>query len=400
MASTHLSPPNEDDNVRRRSSREDKVSRWLRENEGQLERRADGSKERPGVASSPSKRGAGNLAADLCQALLDKEGASSSSPTAPAQVQATENGGGRKSDRKKRRRRSSLLENPGVAVGDSPRARTSFASSESTQKLQKNIRKSVAGVLNFLEEEEDKDEEGDVFYDPKEAKDADDGMEETACVGGIRRTRIGGGLVDFSSDSAKAIIAEYEARFRNRGDGENSQGSEDSAAKAAAAAGLVTTSDGAVVDFGSDSARALIAEYEARLGRSSGEGGADGGEVGDDGHADADADGENGEEEHLPATQPSLSVVLQGVTAYVEFRTGHENRSRCVEEVLESLGAVVAKKLTRDVTHMVFKDGSLATYNKGKKLGIHIVSNMWVEACKNEGTKVSEGLFPSTSKEK
>jgi len=49
---------------------------------------------------------------------------------------------------------------------------------------------------------------------------------------------------------------------------------------------------------------------------------------------------------------------------------------------------------------MVFKDGSLATYNKAKKLGIHIVSTTWIESCKSEGHKVDEALFPTVSKER
>ncbi len=342
LASTHLAPPKGSGGrkkTRRSSNEDDKVAKWLIENQGQLKM----SKAKERAMLSPKKRE--NLAQDLCQALIrnDAEDKASRQP--------------QESRRKSRRRTSSIMENAS-ALFNSPRARLtselnnanknsnkanllsqpSFGSSMSSQR---NIRRSVAGVLNFLDNDDD-----DVFFKPASSNaNSNVNMEETECVGGIERAKTGGGLVDFSSDSAKALIAQYEAKMM-AGDSSGTPASE---------------SDPKEQNL-------EVANEE--------------------------------EEEGLPATQPSLSLILQGVTAYVEFRTGHENRSRCVEEVLESMGATVAKKLGKDVTHMVFKDGALATYNKGKKLGIHIVSNMWVEACKNEGTKVSEGLFPSISKAK
>ncbi len=406
LASTHLhhrdpppAPP-----------KEDKVTRWLRENEGQMmmgpPQRRKGSSTADRLLASPKKRE--NLAADLCDALVGP----AQSAKAPAPDQKNPSVVARK-----KRRTSSIMESLnsprarlsfGAGRSSSPpRKQASFASSRSTQAFQVGVRRSVGGVLKTLDKQDDEEEEENVFFKPKAGERTADQMEETECVGGIERTRTGGGLVDFSSDSAKALIAEYEARFRSQAsssNGPDSQSSEasSSAPEAAAAAGVVRTKSGALVDFSSDSAKALIAEYEARIAKV--EASAPPAAVAKEPEGVRSEEEmsavEAEQEEDLPPTQPSINSVLLGVVAYVESRTGHENRSRCVEEVLESLGAAVTRKLTKEVTHMVFKDGSLATYNRGKRMGVHIVSNMWVEACKNEGRKVSEALFPSTSKDK
>ena len=104
--------------------------------------------------------------------------------------------------------------------------------------------------------------------------------------------------------------------------------------------------------------------------------------------------------EHLPATQPSFHVVLEGVVAYVEVRTANENRSACVISRLESIGAKVSEFLNTTCTHLVFKDGSLSTYNKAKKLGLYIVSVTWIEACRNDCTRLPEANYPCSNRER
>ena len=99
-------------------------------------------------------------------------------------------------------------------------------------------------------------------------------------------------------------------------------------------------------------------------------------------------------------SQPSLSSVLNKVIAHVEVRTQNENRSAGVENQLLALGASVSKTLSFNVTHLVFKDGSLATYKKAKRLGIHIVSISWIEACKKVRSRVVEADYPCSSKER
>ena len=106
------------------------------------------------------------------------------------------------------------------------------------------------------------------------------------------------------------------------------------------------------------------------------------------------------ENEELPATQPSSLFILQGTLVFVEVRTGSENRSACVISRLESMGANISDNLTSRCTHLIFKDGSLSIYNKAKKLGIHIVSVTWIEACRNDGTRLPEANYPCSNKER
>ena len=92
--------------------------------------------------------------------------------------------------------------------------------------------------------------------------------------------------------------------------------------------------------------------------------------------------------------------VLEGVKIFVDFRTGHENLGGAIEKKAAEIGATIAKKLTGDVTHVIFKDGSLVNYKKAKKLGAHIVSMAWLEKSRVGGMKMAESEFPSVSSEK
>lgn len=72
------------------------------------------------------------------------------------------------------------------------------------------------------------------------------------------------------------------------------------------------------------------------------------------------------------------SCCSAGVVVFVDVRTESDNRSRAIESVLRQLGATVSSKLTRDVTHVVFKGGKKRTYNLAQKYGATLVSVMWV----------------------
>ena len=92
--------------------------------------------------------------------------------------------------------------------------------------------------------------------------------------------------------------------------------------------------------------------------------------------------------------------ILEGVRAYVEVRSKNENRSDVVINQLIALGGIVEPKLGNKCTHIIFKEGSLTTYTKAKKLGIFIVSASWLDACRKENRIVSENLFPPMNQEK
>ena len=64
---------------------------------------------------------------------------------------------------------------------------------------------------------------------------------------------------------------------------------------------------------------------------------------------------------------------------------------------MERLGATIVPNFSKKVTHVIFKDGSKAVYDKAKKLGIPVLSYLWVCACKDNGECVPVDGFPSIS---
>ncbi|XP_061181623.1 microcephalin-like [Saccostrea echinata] len=100
-------------------------------------------------------------------------------------------------------------------------------------------------------------------------------------------------------------------------------------------------------------------------------------------------------DDDLPATQPIDDRVLKDVVAYVEVRSTNDNRSKAICRELVQLGAVVAKTFSNDVTHVVLKEGSKRTITKATKKGVHLVSVLWVDSCKQNQQHVSERLYPA-----
>ncbi|NWZ83903.1 MCPH1 protein, partial [Poecile atricapillus] len=85
------------------------------------------------------------------------------------------------------------------------------------------------------------------------------------------------------------------------------------------------------------------------------------------------------------------------IFAFVEVWSSNrtENYSKTFEQQLLDMGAKVSKTLNKHVTHLVFKDGRLTTWKKAQKMGVKIVSVLWVEKCRETGTHVDESLFPA-----
>ena len=102
----------------------------------------------------------------------------------------------------------------------------------------------------------------------------------------------------------------------------------------------------------------------------------------------------------MEAATPLPAPPLDGLVVHVDFRTGADNRRRPLEKMASSLGARVEPHLNSEVTHLVFKDGSMAAYKKAKKNGVKIVAFSWLEACRASGKRVPEDEHPSVSKEK
>ncbi|KAG0720689.1 Microcephalin [Chionoecetes opilio] len=98
-----------------------------------------------------------------------------------------------------------------------------------------------------------------------------------------------------------------------------------------------------------------------------------------------------------PASPQDPSSTLKDVVAYVEVRVDRDNRSAVIREQLEALGAKVETRLTRNTTHLIFREGSKAIFLRAKARGLHILSALWVEACRTSHTRAPEAHYPSTS---
>ena len=157
-------------------------------------------------------------------------------------------------------------------------------------------------------------------------------------------------------------------------------------------------------NFSSDSAKALIAAMEgAASQKSSGSSISESESCQDPGEKNLVAevlDNTSLTPVDMEVATPLPAPALAGTVVMVDFRTGADNRSKPLESLASSLGAVVVKSLTSDVTHLVFKDGSLGLYNKAKKKGVKIVAFSWLSTSKRTGQKAPEEDHPSVSKEK
>ncbi|NXD82547.1 MCPH1 protein, partial [Halcyon senegalensis] len=85
------------------------------------------------------------------------------------------------------------------------------------------------------------------------------------------------------------------------------------------------------------------------------------------------------------------------ISAFVEVWSSNrtENYSKTFEQQLLHMGAKVSKTLNKHVTHVIFKDGRLTTWEKAQKMGVKLVSVLWVEKCQETGLHVDESLFPA-----
>ncbi|XP_072400084.1 uncharacterized protein MCPH1 [Diabrotica undecimpunctata] len=126
-------------------------------------------------------------------------------------------------------------------------------------------------------------------------------------------------------------------------------------------------------------------------------------------NAQSSDNSENGSNNSRPTSRQSVASsvpspvsydkILDGVIAFVEVKTGTKDRSDAVKAHLQSMGAVIREKITKDVTHVIFKDGSFTTYQKANLLKVHLVSVLWLEACKSSCMKVSEKNYPAIGTE-
>ena len=95
-----------------------------------------------------------------------------------------------------------------------------------------------------------------------------------------------------------------------------------------------------------------------------------------------------------------LQYLFKGIVAFVEVKINQLDKSDFVTTRLKSMGATIAKRLTKRCTHLVFKDGKAATYTKAKHLGLYIVSVSWIEACRKKEIRLPEEDYPCCNRKK
>lgn len=107
------------------------------------------------------------------------------------------------------------------------------------------------------------------------------------------------------------------------------------------------------------------------------------------------------EEERRPAPPPpTIQEVMKSVCVFVDVRSGGENRSSSIRNVIALLGAQVSDKLVRSTTHVIFKDGLLSTYKKAKLWDIPLVSILWVDGCKKQLRLANPKLYPISNSQR
>ncbi|KAL1456261.1 hypothetical protein WDU94_001005, partial [Cyamophila willieti] len=103
--------------------------------------------------------------------------------------------------------------------------------------------------------------------------------------------------------------------------------------------------------------------------------------------------GEGGSERKCEKDR-DMGTIMQGVVAFVDIRLDGSDKSRGVVKILNHLGAQVSKSLSKNVTHVIFYEGSLSTVEKSKLWSIPLVSVEWVNACKTSRLLLSSEAFP------
>ncbi|XP_068423949.1 microcephalin isoform X2 [Clinocottus analis] len=93
--------------------------------------------------------------------------------------------------------------------------------------------------------------------------------------------------------------------------------------------------------------------------------------------------------------------VLKDVVVYVDVWSSDKtaNYSKPFVQQLQEMGAQVSKAFNKQVTHVVFSNGHLATWRKAKKSGVRLVSVLWVGRCYDDGDRVDEELYPAVNDE-
>ncbi|XP_032825017.1 microcephalin isoform X1 [Petromyzon marinus] len=102
------------------------------------------------------------------------------------------------------------------------------------------------------------------------------------------------------------------------------------------------------------------------------------------------------EQSHQPNNQTVCFDLLKDVVAYVDvWSSNHEdNYTWAFSKQLLMMGATVSRKFTKNVTHVIFKDGLESTWSKAMSTGVKLVSVLWVDNCLKSQKCLDEALYP------
>uniref|UniRef100_A0A3Q3IJJ8 BRCT domain-containing protein n=1 Tax=Monopterus albus TaxID=43700 RepID=A0A3Q3IJJ8_MONAL len=89
------------------------------------------------------------------------------------------------------------------------------------------------------------------------------------------------------------------------------------------------------------------------------------------------------------------------VVAYVDVWSSDKtaNYSKPFVQQLQEMGAQVAKRFNKHVTHVVFHNGHSATWRRAKESDVRLVSVLWVGRCFDDGVHADEELYPALNDE-
>ncbi|CAN0182539.1 unnamed protein product [Lampetra fluviatilis] len=84
------------------------------------------------------------------------------------------------------------------------------------------------------------------------------------------------------------------------------------------------------------------------------------------------------------------------VVAYVDvWSSSHrDNYTWAFSKQLLMMGATVSRRFTKNVTHVIFKDGLESTWSKAMRTGVKLVSVLWVDNCLKSQKYLDEALYP------
>lgn len=99
------------------------------------------------------------------------------------------------------------------------------------------------------------------------------------------------------------------------------------------------------------------------------------------------------EEERQPFKEKTIKEIFENCRLYVDIRSGDDNRSAGIKAKLAQDGITINERLTKNTTHVIFKNGLVSTFNQAKKLNIPITNILWIEKCKQMKRLVDPSQF-------